>query len=71
MIIRARGFQPLPGTVFVVTYSGSRPADSVAQGVFKTLKAAYKLKATIEANGNCDAFVRVGHFVDTGDIETI
>jgi hypothetical protein len=70
MIIKARGFEPCKGTVYVVTYSGSNPADNVAQGVFKTLKAANKLKATIESNGSLAA-VRVGHFLPSGDIETI
>ena len=71
MKIRARSFEPLLGTVFVVTYSGSTPPGLVAQGVFKTLKAATKLKAAIVTNGNWEACVRVGHFIDTGDIETI
>lgn len=70
MIIKARGFEPLKGTVFVVSYDRLLPGGNVAQGVFKTIGAANKLKATIELNGSF-ADVRVGHFTDSGDIETI
>ena len=68
MKIKAQSFQPLKGTVYVVEMAF--PSGSVAQGVFKTLQAANKLKATIEANAEM-AYVRVGHFTDSGDIETI
>lgn len=57
MIIRARYFLPLPGTVYVVTYSG----DDIAQGVFKTAAAAKKLAKRIEDSGRL-AEIRTGHF---------
>jgi hypothetical protein len=54
----------------VVTYDRLLPKGDIAQGVFKTLKAANRLKAIIEANGNF-AEIRVGHFLPSGEIETI
>jgi hypothetical protein len=71
MLIKARNFEPLPGTVYVVTgYQTTFMGELVAQGVFKTLKAAITLKGRIEKEGKT-ADLRVGHFLPSGNIETI
>ena len=63
MTIKNRSFEPLAGTVFVVTMYD----PPVLQGVFKGLVAARKLcKAITES----PAEIRVGHFNVDGDIET-
>ena len=71
MIIKAQSFQPREGTVYVVTgYQKTFMGELVAQGAFKTLKSALTLKGIMERGGNT-ANVRVGHFLPSGDIETI
>lgn len=58
MTIKARSFEPLTGPIFVVTI---HPV-MVAQGVFKTVKAARKFADRIGGE------VRIGRFVNN-DIE--
>ncbi len=57
MVIDAKYFAKIDGTVFAVIHTGAWQCD----GVFKTQKAANKLRDTIRASGGT-AEVRVGHF---------
>ena len=70
MTFNNRSFEPGTGTFFIVV-AYSRDNKPQVDGVYKTQKAANKLRDIIRAGGQLSQ-VRVGHFSTDGKtIETI